>query len=375
MKKILSTLFALVLAVSLMFVACVTTPPPYQEWDPDIHGQVTFMQLFWMASPEEALYPHSNVGAVEFAFLEETGDWLLDSYGGGYLNVVIDTTAAGGAEQWAVQNLYLTYKNLDYLLGSTPTVQFSLGLDGKTPINSLEAAVFLSSKPLEEQPEAEKFFTYRVSLMPYLVGGLDGGGSAISTIPFIIGPWVGPISLPKYTAWSLLYVSNVSAIDEGHMGCAPASAARSISYLGELHGFDTDDPQDIYDDLVESMDTDICGNGTFVENMLAGKNSYCDAKGLPINSEIVSFDPQQVRDALDNGCAVEILIGWSGGGGHAAMVTGVTVHTDGSTTITYVDDPNQGDGVAENQEHVITTDASGEFANGTVFGFMIEKKG
>ena len=81
---------------------------------------------------------------------------------------------------------------------------------------------------------------------------------------------------------------------------------------------------------------------------------------------------KEVQDALDAGCDVEILIGWSGGGGHATMVTGVTVHADGSATITYVDDPNQGDGVAENQEHTISTDASGNFGNGTVDGFMIE---
>ncbi len=374
MKKIFSILFALVLAVLLTFGACVPDgnggEPTVQEWIPDIHGEVSFMQLEWMASPEEALYPYSNVGAVEFTFEDDAGDWLFDQHGGGWLNVVIDTTAAGGDLQWAVQNLYLTYQNLDYLLGSTPSVQFSLGLDGETPIEGLEAAVFLSSEPLEEQPEAEELFPYTVSLMPYLVGGRLDGGSANSTIPLIITPWIGPISLPDRTASINITVADVVPIDEGHMGCAPGAAARSISYLGEVHGFATDDPQDIYDDLVNWMDTDICSNGTTDANMLSGKNSYCAANNLSINSETVSFDMEKVQDALDADCDVEILIGWSGGG-HVAMVTSVTRHANGSYTIRYVDDP-QGDGVAENKERIISTNSTGGFGGSRVDGFMIE---
>jgi len=386
MKKIFSILFALVLAVLLTFGACVGPEnggePTVQEWTPDVHGEVSFMQLEWMASPGEALYPYSNVGAVEFTFEDDAGDWLLDENGGGWLNVVIDTTAAG-EEEWAVQNLYLTYYDVDDLLGSTPSVQFSLGLDGETPIESLEAAVFLSSEPLEEQPEAEELFTYPVSLVPYLVGGLDGGGSALSDIPWMIGPWIGPIYLPDRTA--TVAGVDVVAIDEGHMGCAPGAAARSIDYIGKVHGLWIDEAQDIYDALVEEMETAICSGGTYIVNILGGKNSWSAAYGLPINSNIVytdTYDPagglswgnviQQVQDALDDDCDVEILIMWSGGGGHMAMVTSVTRHADGSATIHYVDDPTQGDGQAENQDNVISTDASGKFSTGTVAGFMIE---
>lgn len=169
------------------------------------------------------------------------------------------------------------------------------------------------------------------------------------------------------------------------MGCAPAAAARSIAYLGETQDFETDDAQDIYDDLVDEMDTDIGGSGTTDENMLDGKNSYVADNALGIDSEIAytdTFDPtngsswddlmEQVQDALEKGCDVEILITWSGGGGHAAMVTSVTTHADGSATIHYVDDPTQGDGTAENQEHAIAADDTGDFANGTADGFMIQ---
>ncbi len=392
MKKIFSILFALVLAVLLMFGACVPDgnggEPTVQEWDPDDHGEVSFMQLEWMASPEEALYPYSNVGEVEFAFLAGAGDWLLDQHGGGWLNVVIDTTAAGGDLQWAVQNLYLTYKNMDYLLGSTPSVQFSLGLDNETPIEELEAAVFLSSEPLEEQPEAEELSAYTVSLEPYLVGGgmfgdLDGG-SATSDIPLIIGPFIGLAALPVRTESISIPVKNVTKINEGHNMCARGAVARSISYLGKVHNFTTDNPQDIYDDLVKAMN--ITGNNRTIEaKLLDGKNSYCVKKGLNITSEILPPTgvpnstamwkdiTKKVQDALKNKCDVEIWIAWNATSGHMAMVTSVTTSANGSATITYVDDPIQGDGNATNKAHVISTNASGNFdTTSSVVGFMIE---
>jgi hypothetical protein len=389
-KKIFAILFALVLVVSLTFGGCTPTPqgPTTQLWDPDVDGEVTFFQLCWMASPEEALYPHSNVGAVEFTFLEGAGDWLLDEYGGGWLNVVIDTTADGGSRQWAVQNLYLTYQDLDYLLGSTPSVQFSLGLDGNTSIESLDAAVFLSSGPIEEQPEAEELFPYTVSHMPYLVGGRVDGGSGNSTIPLTIGPFVGSTAKPVRTARIKPTLAGVVPIDEGHNGCAPAAAARSLAYLGV-----TTNPQDTYSDLYNRMHTNPAVGGTTDGNLLAGKNDYCGNHTLNITSKIVyrdTYNPsngypyeqsswndlmEEVKDALEAGCDVELLISLSGGGGHVAMVVSVTDYEDGSATIAYVDDPSQGDGVAQNDEHEISTDNAGNFAGGTVDGFMIEKKG
>ena len=387
MKKIFSILFALVLVVSLTWVACVGDgEPTVQQWLPDVHGEVTFSQLCWMASPEEALYPHSNVGAVEFTFLEGAGEWLLDEHGGGWLNVVIDTTAAGGAYQWSVQNLYLTYPDLDYLLGSTPSVQFSLGLDGETPIESLEAAVFLSSGPLEEQPATEELFTYTVCHMPYLVGG-----SADSDIPLTIGPFIGTLAKPVRTARIRIPTNNVTKINEAHNMCARGAAARGIAYLNITQGLNlTDAPQAIYDGLVNAMN--ITGNMTTAQKILAGKNSYCASKGLNITSEIVWKTPigdpsggtvswenltKKIKDALDNGCAVEIWVGWSSvsdnGTGHMAMVTEVTDFDDGSADIKYVDDPTQGDGKPENsKERTIHADSAGNFTDGRVEGSMIQ---
>jgi hypothetical protein len=54
------------------------------------------------------------------------------------------------------------------------------------------------------------------------------------------------------------------------------------------------------------------------------------------------------------------------------MVTSITDNGDGTYTITYVDDPNQGDGQAENEEHTITVNADGSFPGGQVDGFLTE---
>ena len=74
----------------------------------------------------------------------------------------------------------------------------------------------------------------------------------------------------------------------------------------------------------------------------------------------------------DDGCDIDVLIAWNGGGGHAAMITSITELANGQYEITYVDDPNQGDGKAENQEHTITVNPDGTFAGGRVFGFLVE---
>ncbi len=344
-----------------------------------------FMQREWKKNSREVLFPCSNVGAVEFSFRKKAGDILLEDHGGGWLNVVTDTTADGGSRQWTVQNLYLSYRNTDELLGSKPVVDFSLGLDGETCIKNLKAAVLLSDKPIETELVALHLFSENVIQTPYLVGGRLDGGNAISDIPFTIGPWIGPVVVADRTARISLAVADIAEINEGHMGCAPAAAARSIAYLGETNDFETDDPQDIYDDLVEDMNTQISSTGTNDDDMLNGKNEYTSDNDLDIDAEILytdTFDPaggsdwedlmEEVQDALDDGCDVEILISWSGGGGHVGMVTSVTSHADGSATIHYVDDPTQGDGTAENQEHVIAADAAGSFATGSVDGFMIQ---
>ena len=414
MTRIFSILCAVVLVMTLAFAGCGGEEEEEEEEGElytqftDSYGEVRFYQLAWMESPEDPLYLSSNVGEVEFIFGAGAGEYLI---GGGWLNAWIDTTAHNGTYQWALQNLYLSYPSEDFLLGSSPSVQFSLGLDNETPIDELEAAVFLSDGPLEGQPEGE-LVGYWVGLAFYLVGGEYGGGSEVSDIPLTIGSFNGSSSPVVRNVSICIPVKDVPAIEEGCEGCAPGAAARSISYLGnpKVCNFTTDDAQTIYKDLVVAMVTCIkcncnstveccvlnppgdCGCnetklccGTIPDLMLKGKNSYSGNHGFDIESELVWTTgyggtmtwknlTEKVKDALQKCCDVEIGIRWGGGGGHRAMVTFVADHADGSTTIGYVDD-NQSMPGAQNNEHIIHTDNTGRFTdstNSTVGSFMIE---
>lgn len=81
---------------------------------------------------------------------------------------------------------------------------------------------------------------------------------------------------------------------------------------------------------------------------------------------------------LEKGGDVELRIEFAGGVGHFATVTEITPLGDGKGfQIKYVDDPTQGDGKAENQEHTITTDKAGNITSGgggKVTGFWVESK-
>jgi hypothetical protein len=70
-----------------------------------------------------------------------------------------------------------------------------------------------------------------------------------------------------------------------------------------------------------------------------------------------------VINALNNGGDVEIKIRWNGGG-HVAMVTSVTQLPNGLLQITYIDDPRQGDGRAQNQPTTLVVNP----ANGAIVG-------
>jgi hypothetical protein len=406
MSRIRTIVIGLLLAllISTVFIGGVIScfnpqPEPPGLWDSEVYGEVTFSQLEWMYTPERALYPYSNVGEVKFTFLEGALGLLRD---GAWINMVIDTTAARGTYQWAVQNLYLTYEDEDYLLASNPSVQFSLGLDNETPIDELEAAVFLSDEPFEEEPEADELSTYEVSHKPYLAGGWDqdffgedsSGGSALSDIPWDISSYVGTTFEPVSTAcigapWGGPW--DWHDIEEPVMGCFPGAATRSIAYLRLINGWwDIPEGQELYDILYVMTGT----NGNGCHNFHAGKQAFFEeyiSEEYHVNVSDqrlmnINFNPsdpdvwpygwesliQQVQTALNNDCDVEMGIGWTGGGCHGVMVTCVTLHMGGSTTITYLDDHSQGNAGGGDSVTVISTNNIGEFNAGHVGGFVIE---
>jgi hypothetical protein len=230
-----------------------------------------------------------------------------------------------------------------------------------------------------------------VGRQPYLAGGrvsADGavaGGSAYARASWLLGPWLGPDvfwpmpplrNWPPSPGWATKPWRDIEGVAEYIDGCAPAAATRSIKAVMGAAGIKTEPAASMYSDLIETMETGIAMGGTEDADMLVGKEGYCDGHGLPLDSGL-SYGPpslQAAQDALVAGGDVEVLIAWNPNGGHVAMVTGMIQWPDGSWTITYVDDPDQSDGRAENEEHVIQVDPGGGFDGGHVDGFMLETK-
>jgi len=334
-----------------------------------------FYQLDWLAEDLTPLWPDSAVGEMALEFDGTEAAFLADN-GGAYVNVVIQSAMPSlvNRPQWIVQNLYLAYPDHEHMANSSPTVQFRLPVQNGEDVQDMWVGLAVSDQP------AVQFPWVQVQLVPvwdrpYLTGGFAGGGSALSSLPIMVGPWVGalPDNWPVAWAWTWQAADGIAAVNEDINGCAPASAARSIAYLGAAHGFQTENAQAIYDDLYDDMDTD--EDGTADADMLSGKNKYTGDNDLPIETELVygMEHLDDVMDAINAGADVEILISWDPNGGHAAMITSVTKFADGSYEITYVDDPTQGDGEAENEEHTIHVQPDGSFPGGRVDGFMVER--
>ncbi|MHC5115194.1 MAG: hypothetical protein ACYTGP_12290 [Planctomycetota bacterium] len=325
-------------------------------------------QLDWLNSDDSVLFPFSRVCEIQFFFdPADPQDQILFDLG--FVNVVLND------KYWAVQNLPLQYLSPEHMAQSQPTVQIGLEQENGIPINELFVSVQITPKPLKFPPfvpsQPKPVFHYG-----YHAGGFNGGGSSSTDYMFFIGPWIGPF-IPLPTDIAHTDTSHpIRAVNEEKMGCAPASAARSINYMGDVAGFATAAVQTIYDDLKDDMDTSVgaSGTGTSVADFLSGKCEYVDENNLPIDTVQTSgmADICSAADAINDGGDVEIMVAWDGGGGHAAMVKSIIKWPDGSATVTYVDDPTQGDGVAENKEHTIHINPDGTFDGGTLIGFQVE---
>lgn len=333
---------------------------------------VGFTQLDWIGEAGEPDIPFSRVGVAEISFgVGETR--FLEPDGGGFVNIT--TSLDGGATStWSVQNLYLSYPDEAHLQESSPSVQFDLGIPNGVPLDSLAFFVSVTTEPLLDPPVGP-LGPAAVDHAGYHTGGLDNGGSGLSSLPYTIGPWVGgdfAIAFVLDTAAALVGGDGVAAVNEDTNGCAPGAVARSIHYL---LGDPSINVQDIYNGLYGAMGTG--PNGSTMGGIIGGKQAYNDSQGLGIDTDHVDWDGDlgAIMDALDAGADVEIFIRWDNGAGHMAMVTGITQLSNGQYQITYVDDPHQGDGQAENAEHTITVNPDGTFAGGKVEGFLVETRG
>lgn len=348
----------------------LTPPPP-----PPL--SISFNQLNWLADDGNVRFANSRVASASFSFTSGARQ-LLDANGGGFLNVVTDT---GSGPQWSVQNLYLTYHNRKELMHAHPNVQFGFPVANGTRVSQIAYAVRLTKKPLTQIALTPPLnLQAEVLLRDYLVGGINEGGSGGADGLLNIGAWNGCPNVNKCAPNQdtmgrvLVATDKLPAVNEDKMGCAPAAAARSIKYMkGDTVG----DVQNIYDGLKAAMGTNDT-TGTSDASILSGKRKYTKDNKLGITSNMVSWSKSEAvlaSSALDSGGDVEALIKWSGKNiGHMVMITSITQIDKTHFQIKYIDDPVQGDGKAENQEHVITVNRDGTFEGGQISHLMIETK-
>jgi hypothetical protein len=345
-------------------------------------GDLEFRQLNWLDDQGGMMIECSRVG--EFYFdpwaSHPIDEQFLEANGGGWINVAIEVPGVSDPE-WVVQNLYLCYPDPDYMDGSHTSVHFGLPIPDGYPVTGVFFDLRITPDPLGQlDPSTDMYLP--VVPRNHHTGGIESGGSGMSMIPFNPGPWIGPDYLtihPIRTERTWHCVALMGPVDESLNGCAPGACTRSIQYLADTNGFDTDNPGGMYNDLYDRMQTNP-QTGTAPNNMANGKKQYTTEKGLPVNTRTYEGCGAlgEIMDALADGADVEIIILWDpvpNGGGHTAQITSITQHGDGSYTINYVDDPTQGDGRAESAEHSIHIDADGEFWDGQAVGFMVEEHG
>lgn len=462
--------------------------------DPVVDVQLT--QLDWLDVDGDVLYPHTRVATAEFTVVDGA-DAFIGERGGMFVNLVTD---AGEGPDWSVQNLLLVFRDEGDLRGSQPTVQFRLPVAG--PVDELNVGWTLSSEPQDVMPLVP-IAPLPVGHRGYHAGGRGGaGGSARAAFPMLIGPWIHPPPVPllpiNRISTVLVPVADIPAINEDPNGCAPASVARSLGYLGDLFELDFGEPQAAYDLLYLFMGTDP-RSGTSDGDMFDGKVAYTELGDLPIDTRWSEWADgmNPVMDSLDAGGDVEVLITWDepdeddweewldemledlekrggalgaaadvdptveetldailaaqdaaqealdaavadimghprsprpsvirrsleryragdppadpeaadllealdealngkkeseededqfwddlfdslygeGPPGHAAMVTRVVAMADGTFLVTFVDDPDQHDGEAENEEHTVVVQPDGTFPGGRIDRFLLE---
>lgn len=131
--------------------------------------------------------------------------------------------------------------------------------------------------------------------------------------------------------------------------CAPTAAANGLIDLVRENGTKDQqlgDPNDLINDLKEHMKW-TRANGVLPDDFVAGKNSWAAENDLPIKTEKVGDKDgistvEDIKEALENGDAVELRIKFGNAqgravGGHMVTVTGI--HQDGDEVHLDINDP------------------------------------
>lgn len=352
---------------------------------------ISFNQLDWLNETGGYTAQDSDWGAANIQLSSADAGLFNPAPGGGYegfLNVSTQVDLPGASQNWAVQNLPISFtspSDLDGRLAESAT--FNLGiLSGAYNLESLGAGILkfgfsISSTPAPSMPVLSS--TAGVQTQQVLFGGEadPGGGYSGSSGQAIPGPaqnFVGALGGEKIDLVGKIFgkESDILAVNEEINGCAPGSVARSLKYMAAQTGIVVPGTvQDVYDILKDAnhMNTSLGANGSGTDTPMikTGKDKYVAEKGLDVKTRQVT-DVEEAKKTLKQKGDVEIGIRFKGKDangndifwGHRAFVTEITdlVNAAGNATgytVKYLDDGVQGDGIASNTPHTITFNANG----------------
>lgn len=317
---------------------------------------------------------------------------------GGFLTYVnaTATVPSGVTDSWEIANRPIFVRNsFDSPFSSTYDFFIDLGISrGSARVSSLDFRFELSPTPALAAP-AGPTTPSAVDAKPMLFGGRDlsattgnFGNSGASPPPIPQYVSLNQLAGPDIRYGGVSDTKKIPAVNEADNHCAPGSVARSLGYLdatNDSFGI-SQTTQQIVDSLAQSMKTS-SEKGTTDANILSGKDEFLRNNGVPVET-FVTTDIGQVIEWLNDGADVEALIDYGKDaagnpkGGHATMVSEAVASYDAmgnlqNYIIRTVDDPDQGDGMAENSyrdyEANFNNNIAGYYIGSKIDGFIVEK--
>jgi hypothetical protein len=241
--------------------------------EPEPVIEVEFVQLDLVGANQMPIM-HSTIGRVEVTVTPPPDSVI-------YINIVADSMGTG-TSKWIVRNLPI----IPYYLDPTPhcfRTMFDFGWLGAitgVPMTSVVAEVSTSTLPLPTMPIMSTITTHPVGAGFYAAEGRPGGPHDFSGGMPDITSLNFPPTLPLRVEWR----SNMPNVEAGTNECAPASAANSLAWLTEEHGYFGVPPvEELLDSLKNARHMNTSStSGTGDRNMIEGKLKLIDEFGLPL---------------------------------------------------------------------------------------------
>lgn len=324
-----------------------------------------FRQVDWLDGAGGYTQQNSAWGVAEVRF--DAAD-AVNFYTDGdrryaYVNLV--TTVPGGhADNWAVQNWYVSYRASAGPSVETTSLTFDLGIvPGASSVGQLEYRLTFAPAPVAA-PQSGAMSSAAISPTGWLFGGA-GTNDPNEPVGGHSGNWPAPdagnsvFSQVGDTIIDEAEIQNtgpIPDIDVDKLGCFPAAKAWSLWYMGETGlgpRYGRTRIQAVYENLYREMHA---SDGTTVPEFIEGIHQWelLDGNQFPTtrHDPLRREDWERVMRLLAAGADVEMRLGryvaTGRSGGHAVWVTKIvrTRNLAGQFEykVTVVDDMRQGDG-------------------------------